>query len=251
MKLVNTIRTIIIDDEIAAIRVLSNLIRLSFPNIEIVGTAKNLPSGVDLINELSPDLVFLDVEMPNYSGYEITNFFKEIHFHIIFVTAYNQYALEALKINAVDYLLKPVDRQQLSIGIEKVALRIKNQDIIANYKNALKELSHQQEKTILFSESGRQHIVPIRSIIAVLGNGPYAQILLENRKPITLSKNIGVIEEELNKFDVFFRSHRSWIINKNHIKEYQKGEKNIVMTNGVTAKLSRLKKEMFEKLLNG
>lgn len=244
----SVIKTIIIDDEIAAIRVLSNLIKLSFPNIEIVGTAENLPSGVDLINEQSPDLVFLDVEMPSYSGYEITNFFKEINFHIIFVTAYNKYALEALKMNAVDYLLKPVDRHQLKTGIEKVVLRIKNQDIISNYKNALKELH--QEKTILFSESGRQHIIPIRSIIAVSGNGSYAQVLLENRKPITLSKNIGTIEGELSKFSDFFRSHRSWIINKNHIKEYQKGEKNIVMTDNTVAKISRLKKEAFESLLS-
>lgn len=244
----STIKTILIDDEIAAINVLSNLIKLSFPNIEIVGTAENLPSGVDLINEVSPDLVFLDVEMPNYSGYEITNFFEEINFHIIFVTAYNKYALEALKINAVDYLLKPVDRNQLKIGIEKVALRIKNQDIISNYKSALKELN--QEKTISFGESGRQHIIPIRSIIAVSGDGSYSQVLLENRNPITLSKNIGAIEEELSEYSNFFRCHRSWVINQNHIKEYQKGEKNIVMTNDTVAKLSRLKKDEFESLLS-
>lgn len=244
----NKIRAIIIDDELSARNVLSRLLEISFPNIEIVATAENLSDGVQLIEHNKPDLVFLDVEMPNYAGYEIVRFFDKIDFHIIFVSAYNQYAINAFEINAVDYLLKPIERKRLKLSIDKVKAKIDQNCINSNYTALLEKLNTKKNQTIAISEAGSRHLVNVNSIIAIGAQGAYSEIFTEKRKML-VSKNIGTLEKELAEQDSFIRIHKSWLINKNCILSYQKGSNTVILQNNIETKVSRSQKDEFEKMI--
>jgi two-component system LytT family response regulator len=204
-----------------------------------------------LINAVKPDLVFLDVEMPNHTGYEIANFFDEIDFQIIFVTAYNQYAVKAFEVNAVDYILKPIERKKLTAAVQKVGQRIQLDQKALKYHQLLNDLTTNKAPTISFSEGGKKHLVQVESIIAICANGAYSQVLLEDSKTLLLSKNIGAIElalQEKTPF-AFFRAHKSWIVNLSHVLSYSKGEQQLTLSNDVIAKVSRFKKAELESLL--
>jgi len=242
------IKAIIIDDEAAARNILSSLINLSDQNVEIVAQAKNLITGVELIKKHSPDLVFLDVEMPTYAGYEIVNLLDNIDFHIIFVTAYSQYAIRAFEINAIDYLMKPIERKRLTAAIDKVKTKIEGDIAYDDYKKLVDKLNSDENQTVVFSEAGMKHILKLDEIIAINAFGAYSKIYLKDNKTLMISKNIGTIESELIKYDCFFRSHKSWLINKNHIINYQSGKQTIILFGEIETKLSRFKKEKFEQL---
>lgn len=242
------IRTLIIDDELSARNVLTRLLEISFPNIEIIATAENLSDGVHLIEKNKPDLVFLDVEMPNYAGYEIVRFFDKIDFHIIFVSAYNQYAINAFEINAVDYLLKPIERTRLTQAIEKIKVKINQNNIESNYSALLDKLNTKKNQTIALSEAGSRHLVNIHSIIAIGAQGAYSEIYTEDKKML-VSKNIGTLEKELINQDCFIRIHKSWVVNKNHIVSYQKGNNTVTLRNDIITKVSRSQKEEFEGVI--
>lgn len=242
------IKALIIDDELSARNVLSRLLELSYPNIEIIATADNLSDGVELIEKNLPDLVFLDVEMPNYAGYEIVRFFDEINFHIIFVSAYNQYAINAFEINAVDYLLKPIERPRLKQAIDKIVAKMEQNNIESNYTALLDKLNTKKNQTIALSEAGSRHLVNVNSIIAIGAQGEYSEIYTENKKML-VSKNIGTLEKELMNQELFIRIHKSWIINKSHIVSYQKGSNTVCLNNNIIAKVSRSQKEEFELII--
>jgi two-component system LytT family response regulator len=244
----NKIRTIIIDDELSARNVLSSLLELSFPNIEVISFAENLSDGAALIEKNKPDLVFLDVEMPNYAGYEIVRFFDEINFHIIFITAYNQYAINAFEINAVDYLLKPIERPRLKQAIGKVASKIETHKTSSNYAALLNDLEDKKNKTLALSEAGSKYLVNVNDIIAICAQGAYSEVYLESKKML-VSKNIGTLAKELENQDCFIRTHKSWIINKEYIVSHQKGKQTVCLQNNITAKVSRTQKNEFETSL--
>ena len=248
---VKKIRAVLVDDELAARNVLASLLQLGSPNVEVVGTAANMQEAVTVINTEKPDLVFLDVEMPNHAGYEIANFFDEIDFQIVFVTAYNQYAVKAFEVNAVDYILKPIEREKLTAAVQKVEQRIQLDQNALKYHQLLNDLTSNKPQTIAFSEGGKKHLVQLESIIAVCAKGAYSQVLLEDSKTLLLSKNIGAIELELQELasSIFFRPHKSWVINLDHIQSYSKSEQQLTLSNDVIAKVSRFKKAELESLL--
>ena len=239
------IKAILIDDEEAARNILGSLIGLSNQNIEIVGQAKDLISGIELIKEHKPDVVFLDVEMPNYAGYEIVNLMDKIDFHIIFVTAYNQYAINAFEINAIDYIMKPIKRDRLNEAIKKVSTKINKDVAFKDYQKLINNFDSNQ-KTIAFSEAGMKHILKLDEIIAINAFGAYSKVILKNNKSLMISKNIGTINKKIEEYDCFIRTHKSWIINKEHIVSYQSGKQTITLLGDVITKLSRFKKENFE-----
>jgi len=239
------IKAILIDDEEAARNILGSLIGLSNQNVEIIGQAKDLISGIELIKEHKPDLVFLDVEMPNYAGYEIVNLMDKIDFHIIFVTAYNQYAINAFEINAIDYIMKPIKRDRLNEAIKKVSTKINKDVAFKDYQKLINNFDSNQ-KTIAFSEAGMKHILKLDEIIAINAFGAYSKVILKNNKSLMISKNIGTINKKVEEYDCFIRTHKSWIINKEHIVSYQSGKQTITLLGNVITKLSRFKKENFE-----
>jgi len=241
------IKAILIDDEQSARNVLTSLLERSAFNIEIIATCANLENGVKKIKELKPCVVFLDVQMPNYAGYEIVNFFERIDFEIVFVTAYDQYAIKAFELNAIDYLVKPIDRKKLAVTLEKLKDKFAKDAELVDYKSLLKTIKEKEYKKIIIPELGNRRIVSLNEIIAIEADGAYSKIHLEEQKTITTSKNLKYFEDVLPKESAFFRSHRAWIINLDYIELLNKTTLTITLANGViTAKVSRARIPDFE-----
>ena len=245
----NKIKALIVDDELAARNILENLLQLSCPDVEVLGKVENLESAVEFIKANEPDVVFLDVEMPRLAGYQIVNFFDEINFEIVFITAYNQYALKAFEVKAIDYILKPIERVKLVEAVAKVRDNITNKTANIKYKELLRELEVKEEKTIVVGEANQKHLVKLKDIIAVEAQGSYVYVYTKNTSKLTISKNIGYFEQELINDSSFFRTHKSWLINTKFINSYSKSKEEIQLQNSIVAKLSRFKKKDFEALI--
>jgi two-component system LytT family response regulator len=245
---VNSLTAILVDDEESARDVLENLLKRFCPQVSILGKYDNIPDSVDAIKTMQPQLVFLDIEMPNYAGYEIVNFFDNINFEIIFVTAYDKYALRAFEIAAVDYLLKPVDVDRLKEAVERAnsSFNIKHNAEKLNLLSAT--LKEKEIKNILISEKGYQQIIDLSDVIAFEAQESYTYIHTTDKK-FTVSKNLKHFETILTENTDFYRVHKSWIISKNHILNYSKSEFLINLSSGIVAKLSKYKKAEFEGAL--
>jgi len=244
------IKAILIDDEQSARNVLTNLLERTSTDIDIVATCNNLEEGVKQIKKLQPNVVFLDVQMPNYAGYEIIKFFDKIEFEIVFVTAYDQYAIKAFELNAIDYLVKPIDRKKLTFTIQKLEDKLRKQSALIDYQILLKSIKNKEYKKIVIPELGNRRIVNLDDIIAIEADGAYSTIHLKDSKKITTSKNLKYFENVLPKEASFFRSHRAWIVNLVYIRFLNKTELTITLVNGVlNAKISRARVDDFEKII--
>ena len=242
------IKAILIDDEQGARNVLTNLLERTSSKISIVAKCVNLLEGVEKIKELQPDVVFLDVQMPQYAGYEIVNFFDEITFEIIFVTAYNDYAIKAFELNAIDYLVKPIDRNKLANTIQKLSTKLINKAALVDYKSLLKTIKNKDYKKLVLPELGNRRVIDIDTIIAIEADGAYSKLYLTNDKLITTSKNLKFFEEKLPEETSFFRSHRTWLVNTNFIESLNKTTQSITLIGtNITAKISRAKVDYFNK----
>jgi len=244
----NTLKAILVDDEEGARDVLANLLLRFCPEVELVAKCTNVLEAVDEIKRLDPDVVFLDIEMPNYAGYEIVNFFDEVKFDIVFVTAYDQYALRAFEIAAIDYLLKPIDIERLKLAVSRVQLQ-RNKKEQKDRLDLLKDsLKSKELNNIVVADKGNQHIIPLDKLIAIEAQESYC-ILHTSDKQFIASKNLKHFETVLESIPRFFRVHKSWIINKDHLLNYSKSELTIQLSNGLTTKLSKYKKVEFEEAI--
>lgn len=243
------IRAILIDDEQSARNVLTNLLERTSSDIDVIATCSNLEDGVKQIKELQPNVVFLDVQMPNYAGYEIVNFFEIINFEIIFITAYDQYAIKAFELNAIDYLVKPIDRQKLSLTLKKLEDKLNLKSSAIDYQTLLKSIKDKNYKKIVLPEIGNRRIINLEDIITIEADGAYSKIHLKQNKVITTSKNLKYFENVLPKEASFFRSHRAWIINLTYIDFFNKTELIITLNGLIKAKISRARVEDFERII--
>lgn len=241
------LKVIIIDDENGARESLHNLIEKYCPQLEIVAKATNIEDAYKLINELAPQLIFLDIEMPNGNGFDLLQKFSSINFDVIFTTAYDHYAIKAIKYSAIDYLLKPIDIDDLKSAVEKVIQKqndklIKNEQILSLLNNLKPE---QADKKIALHEGDGLTFVRLKEIIRCESDGNYTTIILEGNKRIVTSKTLGEYEELFSN-ENFFRIHRSHLIHLNHIKKYIKGEGGyVIMSDGSQVEVSRRKKQEF------
>ncbi len=245
---VNKIKAILVDDEEGARDVLENLLLRFCPEVELLAKCINLKEAVEKINILKPNLVFLDIEMPNYAGYEIVNFFDKIDFDIVFVTAYDQYAIRAFEIAAIDYLLKPIDIERLKKAIGRVVVNENIEQQADRLSLLSSSLEGKQLKNIIVSDKGQQNVVAIENIIAIEAQESYCVIYTIDKK-FTVSKNLKHFETILDTLPQFFRAHKSWLINSKHIQHYSKSELTIQLSNGIITKLSKYKKAEFEELI--
>jgi len=217
-------KAIIIDDEEMARTLLNGMVNEYCPSVEVMELCKDLPSGIKSIHKHKPDLVFLDIEMPGHSGLELLDFFndKEINFSIIFVTAYNKYAIQAFKLSAIDYLLKPIEETDLKNAIELFQKsNIRNKESFAVLKE---NMNGNQTKKIALHTLNTVTFVEISNILYFQGDGAYTKVLLKDNKTITLSKGLKNFENMLANTPEFFRCHKSYIANLNHITEYNKSQ---------------------------
>lgn len=243
------IQAIIIDDEARARNSLTKLLADYHPNVEIIASCASVPEGVLAINQKRPQLVFLDIEMPEYNGFELLSFFREIDFDIIFVTAYNDYALKAFEVSAVDYLLKPVDIDKLKAAINKVEHKLSAFDMQAKMDVLKDSFKTGQFNRIALPVSEGLLFVEVPDIVYLEAEGAYTTVWLQNGSKILVSKKMKFFEEILETRQNFFRSHRSFIVNINFLKKYSKNEGSLTLDNGKVAYISRERKAEFEELL--
>jgi len=243
------LKAIIIDDEENARLTLFTLINEYVQDVEIVAQCRNVPEAVIAINKFNPDLVFLDIEMPEYNGFELVNFFKEITFEIIFVTAFSQYAIKAFEVSAVDYLLKPVEIEALISAVEKVKLKQPSSSLKQRMDLLKNTYQGQEIQKIALPMSDGLLFVEVQKIILFEADRSYTDIYLNDGSKITVCKPLRTFEEILENRPFIFRPHRSFVINLNYINKYNKGESLINMDNNKNVSISRERKNDFEILL--
>lgn len=225
-------KAIIIDDEKRARVSLSLLLQEYCPEIEVLAECENLPEGVKAIRKYSPNIIFLDIEMPGHSGLELLDFFdeNEITFDIIFTTAYNEYAIKAFKFSAIDYLLKPINPNELVESIKRVE---KQKQKLQNYKT-LKENIKQETPSKIAVPSGNSLIfIETSEIIYIKGEGSYAEIFCLYNSKHLVSINLKNFEDILCFNRQFMRVHKSYIVNMSFVTTFNKSDGgNLVLQNG-------------------
>ena len=244
------INTIIVDDELKARETLADLIGNYCPSINIVASADSVKNAVPVITKYKPDLVFLDIEMPFENGFKLFEQFPDANFNVIFVTAYDQYAIKAIKFCAMDYLLKPVDPDELMIAAEKMqAEKLIAQQNRKKISLLLQNLDLKQKmKQIILPSCNEYIFVNLDTIIRCTADNNYTLFYLVGGKSHLVSKNIGEYEKLLEDKN-FFRIHNSHLINLNHIKKYIKGEGgSVIMSDDTVLEVSRRKKNEFMEI---
>jgi len=242
-------KAIIIDDEENARSALSLLLNEYAPEIDIVAKCSNVPDGVLAINKHNPEIVFLDIEMPDYNGFELLGFFKEITFQIIFVTAYNQYAIRAFEVSATDYLLKPIEIDSLKAAVEKSKKRVQIENLSQRLQILQSTYINNEVQKIAVPMSSGLQFVELDTIIYFEADRVYTHLFLTNDSKLTITKSLRVFEEILDNRPFFFRPHRSYLINIHRINKYLRGESLIVMDGHQEIPISRDRKNEFENLL--
>ncbi|GAK96287.1 response regulator [Nonlabens tegetincola] len=241
-------KAIIIDDEPKARKLLLSLIEEYCPEITNVNQAEDLETGSTLIKETQPDLVFLDIEMPKYSGLQILEFFndEEVNFQIIFITAYNQYAIDAFKLSAVDYLLKPVDITELQQAIKK-AIDLKSQNNLTNNLAELRRSFQKMSHSKIALDVPRGIIfINHQDVMYLEADGMYTTFFLKDGTKELICKPLKHFVEQMDASGLFYKPHRSYYINLNAIKEFNKKEGgHLIMENDKLVPISRDKREEF------
>jgi two-component system, LytTR family, response regulator len=243
------IRAIIVDDEERARNTLQLLLKNYCPEVEVLANVSNVPEAVLAINKLRPDLVFLDIEMPEYNGFELIGFFREIDFEIIFVTAYSEYAIKAFEVSAVDYLLKPVDIEQLENAVKKVKQRRKFNNMQERLDLMKENYGRDDIRKIALPKSDGLLFVDVSEIIMIEADGAYSNVFLKDNSKILVSKKLRFFEDILSNRKYFFRSHRSFIVNLNYIEKYSRNEGILALCNAKKIQVARERKSEFESLL--
>lgn len=244
------IKAIVVDDEPYCCETLAILLKEYCPEVEITGVYNNGKDALTPIREQAPDLIFLDVEMPQMNGFEMLEQLSPVNFEIIFTTSYDQYALKAIRFSAIDYLLKPVDQDELVKAVQKVVQR--SQKPIAQQVEILMQKLKYPAKPIskiaLPTMDGLQ-MIPIDTVISCEADSNYTIILLKNQKKIIVSCTLKEIEEILTDHS-FARVHRSYLVNLNEVDKYVKGEGGyVIMSDGSMIDVSRSRKELLMKKL--
>jgi len=247
------LKTIIIDDEQDSLKALEYLLCSHQEEIGLVKSCDNPVQGIAGIRELKPDLVFLDIEMPRMNGFQLLDTIKDISLEIIFITAYNQYAIQAVRYSALDYLLKPIDPVELDSAIKHALHNRQLQESRSRQINAL--ISNLQE------ENYANHIlalptlegltfVKLGEIVRCEAGGPYAKLFLTGRPNLLVSRPLKEFEEILDD-NHFFRVHESHIVNLHYAKEYRRGDGGeVVMEDNTHVEVARRRKDEFLKKFN-
>ncbi len=240
------LKAIIIDDEPKARRVLCALIEQNCSNVQILATAEDVPEAVKQINKYKPDLIFLDIEMPGFTGFQLLDFFENVDFQIIFTTAYSEYALQAFQVSAVDYLLKPIEITDLKLAIEKVEKQQKvvDQNMHLEALKANLNPNGNLKKVALPVADGFVFVEP-EDVIYLQADGSYTHILLADGQKLLVTKKIKTFDQILNH-PCFFKTHRSYLVNLNRIQQYVRQDGGyIIMSNGDRVSLARDRKDEF------
>ena len=242
------LQILLVDDEKDALEALEWKLNNYIENVEV--TTCNSPiKAIDIINSEKPDVVFLDIQMPEMDGFSMIEKLENREFNLIFTTAHDEFALKAIKVSAIDYLLKPVDKDELLDAMNKIK-KSKKGDLLDNkLKVLLNNLNDNNQDKINISADGKVYLLDKDDIVMLKSDKSYTTIYLKTEQQIVVSKTLKEVEKKFI-YPNFFRVHNSYLINLNHVKEYLKGlGGELIMTNGLTASISRNRKaELFKKL---
>ncbi len=239
------ISALLIDDEKNSRSVLKTLLSKYCPVVEVIGEASNVEEAYDSIITLKPQLVFLDIQMPRANGFNLLKKFDKIFFEVIFVTSYDQYAITAIKFNALDYLLKPVDIDELKLATNKVLARINEKKETQPYIiNLLQQLDGDLSERKFAVHSGEKvKMIGEQEIVYIEGDGRYSKIFTNLGAQFTTPRNLKEFEDFYGESSSLIRISKTFILNVRYIKEYSKGEPFIItMTNKKTFEVARRKK---------
>jgi two-component system LytT family response regulator len=247
------LRTLIIDDEAHVRESLNDMLKLHCPNAKVVGQAEGVRSGLKAIQSHLPDLVLLDIKMKDGTGFDLLEKMDNIDFKIIFITAFDQYAIKAFKFSALDYLLKPVESVDLKEAIDK-ADKISQKEVNTQLNTLASNLQtdDHSKKKIILKTFDNVYLVKVKDIVYIASDGRYSTIFLESGEQVIVSNTLKYYDELLRDFG-FYRVHKSYLINLEHIHRFEKAEGGYVILEG-DAKVpvaSRKREELlglFEKL---
>ncbi len=237
-------KCLIIDDEKHCIKTLSKLLETSFPEVKILATCYESVKAYDLIKLYGPDFIFLDIEMPLLNGFDLLSSFEHLDFEVIFTTAYDSYAIKAIKFSALDYLLKPISKEDLAFAIEKIKTKIHRLNT-AQVQMAKAVNNRQMPGTIALPTNEGLVFVPLNEIVNCIAEGSYTRMFMADKSEILISKTLGDVDELISEY-CFFRIHNSSLINLRHVKKYIRGEGGeVILSNGHILPIARTRKSDF------
>jgi len=241
------LKTLIVDDEHNAVDFISSIIGEYCPELEVAGRAYDVNEGVSLINEKKPDLVFLDVEMPNGTGFDLLSQFPEKNFDVVFITAFNHYAINAIKFSAVDYILKPVNISEFIEAVKKVIQKRSGDN--SHNNESLKVLmenlrSASPSRLAIPTADGMEYLNP-KEIIRIEADRSYSWFYLTGNRKILVSRHLKEFQDLLSDRS-FFRSHNSHLINLKYVRKFIRREGGYIeMQDGEQIPISRNRKDLF------
>lgn len=245
-------KILVIDNETNIRASIVQLINNFCPFSALLFEANGVASGLKSIEEIAPDIVFLDVELDDGTGMDLLSGLREINFHLVFITAHNKYAIDAFRFSAIDFLLKPINVDELTETFEKISKQLKNEFLheqLQIMQDSLDKITYKDKKIVL-KDSNSFYFIDVKDIIRCESDGQYTEFFIENNKKIIISKSLKEYEEMLEPYG-FIRPHHSHIINSNKILRFDKSEGGIlVMQNNDEIPVSHRKKTQILQILD-
>jgi two-component system, LytTR family, response regulator len=241
---------VIIDDEARVRETIQHMLSIYCPNIKVIGEADSVESGYTLIDKIKPEVVFLDIKMPDGTGFDLLKRFKRIDFYLIIITSYEEYAIQAFKVSALDYILKPVDSTDLINAVIKLTKVINSEDSNLKFETYLSniESNKNESKKIVLKTQDNVYVVNINDIIRCESKNNYTLFYLVDKSTVLVSKTLKEFDEMLSPMS-FIRCHQTHLANLRHILKFIKHPNySLIMTDGITIPVSVRKKETIENL---
>ena len=245
------IRCVIVEDEEMARNVLKSLLAQYCQDVMVCAEADDIVSGKNMIETFHPDLVFLDIEMPGGSGFKLLTSIEDKDFEVVFITAYEQFAIKAIRHDALDYILKPIDPKELVAAVEKVKEAKYKKTLKKQYDSLLKNLDPEQlvVRKISLSTADKIHLINVDDIIRCESDNYYTIIFFKDGTSLMVSKTLKEIDQKLEEYD-FVRTHKSHLVNMRCIKNFIKDEMMVLMTDDTKVPVSKRKKELILEVIN-
>ena len=237
------LKLVVIEDETRTREAIINIIKQQCDTVEVVGSGNNITSGIEAIQRHKPDIITVDVELSDGTVFEILKQTKTLNFQIIFITAHEGYALQAIKFGAFDYLLKPFSNEELLSALNNASERIKKEKSETSFEALLSHIENREDKKIVLKTADDIHLINVNSIVSCEADSSYTSFMLKDGRQLTVSGNLKGFEEMLAPYS-FFRVHHSQLVNLNEIKKYHRSDGGyVLMSDGRKIPVSNRKKE--------
>lgn len=243
------IKLLIADDESNVREALASLVKLYCPDAHVVGAADSVSATVRMIGELQPDIVLLDIEMKEGTGFDVLKQFPAPGFKVIFITAYQHYAVQAFRFAALDYLLKPVDPDQLVQSLKKAQETIGREKLSLKIDSFLSNMDGKQGKKVVLKTADSIHVVNLQDILYCEADRSYTIFYLADKSRILVSNTLGQYEEMFGDYS-FMRVHQSYLVNVDCIRRYEKSDGKIILTGDISLPVATRKKDQLMQLLS-